>query len=126
MAPPTTGPWHNALSSSLSSSYCWGSLTLTQTWLATPAASSACSTVRLVQKQKCRGEALTIKPSMRMFQELAEYQVFQLGNPQNYWHYMDEDYLGWTATIATSRGGPTNASTLAKKVLDRFRALQES
>eukprot|EP00974_Lingulodinium_polyedra_P035515 3408349-Lingulodinium_polyedra.AAC.1 len=58
-----------------------------------------------------------------MFQELIEYQSQTLGNPKLYWNYADEDYVGWVATIATSRGGPKQAATLAKKVLDRYRAM---
>ena len=65
-----------------------------------------------------------IKPKMHMFQELMEYQAQDLGNPRLYWNYADEDFVGWVANIARSRGGGAlQATTAAKKVLDRYRAM---
>eukprot|EP00974_Lingulodinium_polyedra_P040655 3905646-Lingulodinium_polyedra.AAC.1 len=58
-----------------------------------------------------------------MFQELAEYQTQTLGNPKYYWNYADEDFVGWVATLARSRGGPKAAATTARLVLQKYRAL---
>ena len=62
------------------------------------------------------------KPKMHLFQELAEYQGPILGNPRRFWAYQDEDFVGWVAKIARSRGGPNQASTAAKRVMLRYRA----
>ena len=64
-----------------------------------------------------------MKPKLQMFQELAEYQGFVLGNPRLFWNYMDEDFVGFIATIARSRGGPKMAATTASNVLQQYRAL---
>ena len=64
-----------------------------------------------------------MKPKTHMFQELAEYQGFVLGNPRLFWNYMDEDFVGFIATIAMSRGGPKMAATTASNVLQQYRAL---
>ena len=45
------------------------------------------------------------KPKMHMFQELAEYQSFEIGNPAGFWNYMDEDYMRFVAGLAFRRGG---------------------
>ena len=47
-----------------------------------------------------------LKPKFHMFQEMAEYPGFVLGNPRTFWNYMDEDFVGWVASMAKSRGGP--------------------
>ena len=58
-----------------------------------------------------------------MFQDLAEYQIHILGTPRGFWNYMDEGYVGQIASMAMSRGGPLRATTIARKVMDRSRAL---
>ena len=63
------------------------------------------------------------KPKFHMLQELGEYQVFILGNPRQVWAYADEDFVGWVAALACSRGGQKTASTIPKNVLDRYKAL---
>ena len=60
-----------------------------------------------------------VKPKMHMM----EYQSQKLGNPRLYWDYDDEDFVGWVSKIATSRGGPKQTATTAKKVLERYRAM---
>ena len=64
-----------------------------------------------------------MKPKLHMFQELAEFQVYDLGHPARFWTYMDESFVGLVAKLAMSRGGPRNAAAAAKTVLDRYRAL---
>ena len=64
-----------------------------------------------------------VKPKFHMFSELAEYKAPVYGNPSEYWNYMDEDFVGWVAALASSRGGPKSAATTAKNVIDRYRAL---
>ena len=65
-----------------------------------------------------------LKPKAHLFQELAEFQSAQWGNPRNFWTYADEDFVGWVATIARSRGGPKQASTAARRVMERYRAMK--
>ena len=67
------------------------------------------------------------KPKMHMFQELAEFQAYDLGHPARFWCYADESFVGMIAKMAMPRGGPRNAAVSARNILDRFRALaQES
>lgn len=65
-----------------------------------------------------------IKPKMHLFAELAEFQAPWMGNPSAYWNYADEDFVGWVAGIASSRGGPTSAASTAKRTLERYRIAQ--
>ena len=62
-----------------------------------------------------RGLFWQFAPKAHMFQELAEYQSFVLGNPKTFWAYQDEDFVGWLAKNAASRGGPTQAATTTTK-----------
>ena len=64
-----------------------------------------------------------LKPKLHQFQELAEYQVYYLGNPKLYWNYKDEDFVGFVAKLGKSLGGPKNAATAAVNVLSRYRML---
>eukprot|EP00974_Lingulodinium_polyedra_P051570 4961493-Lingulodinium_polyedra.AAC.1 len=64
-----------------------------------------------------------VKPKFHLFCELAQFQCKHMGNPRLYWNYLDEDFVGWIALIAASKGGPKQCSTTARKVLDRYRAL---
>ena len=73
--------------------------------------------------KKKQGKAWRMKPKIHMFQELAEYQGFFLGNPRLFWNYMDEDFVGFIATLARSSGGPKVAATTATNVLQQYRAL---
>ena len=64
-----------------------------------------------------------LKPKMHMFQELAEYQVYELGNPAEFWNYKDEDYMGFISDLAFRRGGHVNPATTTLQVLNRMRVL---
>ena len=64
-----------------------------------------------------------IKPKMHMLQEMVEYQSEVHGNPKVYWTYRDEDFVGWIATIAASRGGPKAGATVCCQVIQRVRAM---
>ena len=66
-----------------------------------------------------------VKPKFHTFCELAEYQTPLLGNPAKYWSYADQDFVGWVAKLAASKGGPKAAATTAKGVLERYRAMRE-
>eukprot|EP00974_Lingulodinium_polyedra_P016402 1588321-Lingulodinium_polyedra.AAC.1 len=68
-------------------------------------------------------EHWAMKPKLHLFQELGEYMAHTHGNPKNFWNYKDEDFVGWLAKMARSRGGPKSAATAAKAVIDRYRAL---
>eukprot|EP00974_Lingulodinium_polyedra_P070332 6805921-Lingulodinium_polyedra.AAC.1 len=65
-----------------------------------------------------------ITPKLHMFVELAEQMAPHLGNPAEYWNYCDEDFVGWVASLARSRGGRKAASTAPTTVLNRYRALK--
>eukprot|EP00969_Alexandrium_andersonii_P218521 9652696-Alexandrium_andersonii.AAC.1 len=64
-----------------------------------------------------------MKPKVHMFQEFGEYQTHLFGSPKLFWAYRDEDFVGWVATLAKSRGGPKTCSTVARNVLEKYRAL---
>ena len=68
--------------------------------------------------------AWKIKPKFHIFQECGEYQTHELGDPQSFWAYQDEDWVGLGATIGRSRGGGGTASTTPERVVQRLRALR--
>eukprot|EP00969_Alexandrium_andersonii_P231986 10244251-Alexandrium_andersonii.AAC.1 len=59
-------------------------------------------------------------------QELLEYQAQELGNPQTFWNYQDEDFMGWVSPFGTSRGGPVGPTTTALQVLNRYKVYMEN
>ena len=63
------------------------------------------------------------KPKAHMFAELGGYQQMYMGNPSAFWGYQDEDFVGQVAKLAHTKGGPKTCVTLAKQVLERYRAL---
>ena len=63
------------------------------------------------------------KPKLHLFQELSEYQTFELGHPARFWTYQDESFVGEVAQMATSRGGARAAATAARLVLTKYKAL---
>eukprot|EP00974_Lingulodinium_polyedra_P001267 121207-Lingulodinium_polyedra.AAC.1 len=79
----------------------------------------------LANEARVDGQDLTwkITPKMHMFQEMVEYQSRTQGNPKLVWTYPDEDFVGWIAEIAGTRGGPHGPSTVATGLLNRYRAL---
>ena len=62
-----------------------------------------------------------MRPKIHLFQELAEYQTQYLGNPRTFWNYRDEDFVGWLAKLATTRGGARGAAAAAAGVMNRYR-----
>ena len=66
--------------------------------------------------------AWKLKPKMHLFQELAEYSVYEVGNPSEFWSYKDEDFMGWVAAMAYRRGGKVEVCTTTLQVLNRYRA----
>ena len=63
------------------------------------------------------------KPKMHLMQELFEVQGRDFDmNPADFWSYRDEDFVGWVATFAGSRGGPNRCVSNATRVLQRYRA----
>ena len=64
----------------------------------------------------------TISPKFHMFQELFEYQGIELMNPRCFWEYKDEDFVGFIAMFACSKGGPNLAATMAQRTIQRYRA----
>ena len=67
--------------------------------------------------------AWVIKPKFHMFQEMVEFQSFELGNPKGFWEYKDEDFVGWVSHLATRRGGKNSVRVVVDKVLQRYRGL---
>ena len=67
--------------------------------------------------------AWAIKQKLHLFMELGEFAVEELGDPQGFWSYKDEDYVGLVSAVGESRGGPSTASTVPMRVVDRVRAL---
>ena len=67
-----------------------------------------------------------IKPKIQMFMELGLFQTAQLGDPQSYWAYKDEYFMGEVSKIGASRGRPSSATATASRVIARSRALSSS
>ena len=64
-----------------------------------------------------------LKPKFHMLQELFEFQAPELdASPGTFWAYQDEDFVGWVAKFAGSRGGANNADSAALRTLQRYRA----
>ena len=57
-----------------------------------------------------------------LFVHLAEDQCLSIGNPARFWAYMDEDFVGFIATIAVARGGKRIATTIPVNVIDKYRS----
>ena len=69
------------------------------------------------------GKYWRLKPKFHLFVELAEYQALSLGSPRLFWAYKDEDFVGFVADLAHSRGGGSVCSTVPSRVVQRWRAL---
>ena len=61
------------------------------------------------------------KPEFHMFQEIVEFQGIERGDPSLFWAYKDEDFVGWVATFAASRGGAYNCAVMAERTIQRYR-----
>ena len=68
-------------------------------------------------------ELWRVKPKLHLFQEMAEYLSFDLGNPGDMWTYRDESCMGYMSGIAARRGGGRKADTVPLKTIERYRAL---
>ena len=64
-----------------------------------------------------------VKPKFHLFVELAEFGVDEVGDPSLFWTYQDEDYVGWLAKIAKSRGGRRSVATTPTGVIQKYRGL---
>eukprot|EP00969_Alexandrium_andersonii_P326929 14446959-Alexandrium_andersonii.AAC.1 len=62
-----------------------------------------------------------VKPKFHLFAEMAQYQTVEVGNPRSFWAYKDEDFVGWIAGVASSRGGPVSVSSLPLRAIERYR-----
>ena len=69
--------------------------------------------------KKKQGKAWTMKPKIHMFQELAEYQAKELGNPADFWNYKDEDFMRLVSAISGRKGGAVHAASSAEGALTR-------
>ena len=64
-----------------------------------------------------------IKPKHHMMQELAEYMAPDLQmSPADFWSYRDEDFVGWIASFAASKGGAVNPASSGLRTIQRWRA----
>ena len=64
-----------------------------------------------------------VKPKFHMMQELFEFQANEMGSsPAEFWCYRDEDFVGWVATFAGSKGGANNAASAGLRTIQRYRA----
>ena len=64
-----------------------------------------------------------VKPKFHLMQELAENQSMRLEmSPREFWCYKDEDFVGWVATFAGSRGGANKAVSSSLRTIQRYRA----
>jgi len=63
------------------------------------------------------------KPKLHMLEELMEYQGRDLSiSPNQFWCYKDEDFVGFVATFAGSRGGRSSCGNSSLRCLQRYRA----
>ena len=76
--------------------------------------------------KKKQVKAWRLKPKLHMFQELAEYQAKELGNPADFWNYKDEDFMRLVSQLAGRKGGPVHAASGAAATLNRYRILLAS
>ena len=67
--------------------------------------------------------AWRIKPKLHIFMELGLYQTSELGDPESYWAYADEDHMGTVHQLTASRGGPSGPASAAVRVIERSRVL---
>ncbi len=78
---------------------------------------------KALAEEKVQKTRWFLKPKLHLMQELCEYMVHDHGNPSGYWTYMDEDFVGFIAKMASSRGGPRKAKTAPTAVMARYSAL---
>ena len=65
------------------------------------------------------GEAKTSHDS----RDEEEYQAVDMDmSPADFWADRDEDFVGWVATFAGSRGGANNAGSASLRTIQRYRA----
>ena len=91
--------------------------------LAVSSARSLCMLYKQLHVHHAPGDLFALKPKFHLFIELAEWQTEEIGDPSRFWCYQDEDFVGWVAKLATSRGGGRSASTTPTNVVARYRAL---
>ena len=79
----------------------------------------------LAQEAAAKGDDLSWRqaPKLHMFQELSEYNTFDLGHPARSWTYQDESFVEEFAKMAASRGGPRAAATAARLALSTYKAI---
>ena len=79
----------------------------------------------LTKEAQKKGHSLAwrMKPKFHLVQEMGEFQVQELGNPRLFWCYRDESFVGFIATIVSSRGGGGTASTNPLTAMEKYRAL---
>ena len=78
---------------------------------------------KALAEEKVQKTRWFLKPKLHLMQELCEYMVHDHGDPSGYWTYMDEDFVGFIAKMASSRGGPRKAKTAPTAVMARYSAL---
>ena len=64
----------------------------------------------------------SLSPKFHLWIESSEYQTQDLGSPRYYWCYKDEDFVGWAATLAASKGGANSCAHSALRLVQKYRA----
>lgn len=67
-----------------------------------------------------------VKPKFHLFSELIAFQLDSAGDPSLFWTYQDEDFMGWLASMAHSRGSKRSMTTTPLNVLKKYAALSFS
>ena len=65
----------------------------------------------------------SVKPKYHLMEEMYQYQSYEMGNPDTYNEYLDEDFVGQVAKVALRRGGWGTHRAHALGVMSRYRAL---
>ena len=87
------------------------------------ATADACRQFLLLYSSLGGGPNWKVKPKFHMVQEMTEYQAVDMDmSPADFWAYRDEDFVGWVATFAGSRGGANNAGSASLRTIQRYRA----
>ena len=83
-----------------------------------------------VQAKRCAQEHITcyvhlgwvLKPKHHIFLHLGEDQALEVGNPRDFWCYMDEDFVGRLGKVSGPRGGSRTATGRVMNLMRRYRA----
>ena len=83
--------------------------------------------VALEKKAWSKGDQYNwrVKPKLHVLAELTQVTIKTSGAPQLFWTYLDEGWNDRLAQAARPRGGRNVPSTIALKLLQRFKAYMD-